>query len=390
MLTHYRGSGLVLPEILYIQFSNPTAYPPLEHSALMMQSQGWRVRFLGVRWPWGNFSFTNALRAHLRLMAAPSPGWRQKLFFLRYIACVLVSASLRPPNWVYVSDPMAAPAGLLLCLLGFRVAYHEHDSPDGVPRTRFDALIRYCRRQLARRAAFNVLPQDERCRIFKETTSTLRPVLRVWNCPRRDELCSHSRPPRQPYEPLGIYYHGSINLTLLPLELIEAAGQSSVPIVIRAVGYETVGSAGTSDLLRQAADPYKETLRLELPGSTSRYDLPRHMRGMHLGWIAYNEENTDINLKHLAGASNKAFDYLANALPLIINQSPEWQSIFMPHDLAIGCDAASIREIAKCILWAYNDPFEISRMSENARQATLSIFNFDSQFLSAKEALISK
>jgi len=34
--------------ILYVQFTNPAAYPPLEHSARLFADAGWDVMFLGT------------------------------------------------------------------------------------------------------------------------------------------------------------------------------------------------------------------------------------------------------------------------------------------------------------------------------------------------------
>ena len=373
--------------MLYIQFTNPTAYPPLEHSALLLQNEGWNVTFLGVRWPGsGNFSFTPDLQAKLHLLAAPPAGWRQKLLFLRYIVWVMLHAGLRRATWIYVSDPMAAPAGLLLSWLGFRVVYHEHDSPDGKPRTPFDALIRWSRRQLALRSTFNVLPQEERCQIFRESTGTNRPILRVWNCPRRDEISASPRPARHADEPLGIYYHGSINLTRLPLELIEAAGRSGLPIVIRAVGYESVGSVGASKALKKAAEQFWPLLKLELLGAQSRHQLEANMINMHLGWVAYSEECADVNLRHLAGASNKAFDYLAQGLMLVCNSSPEWLCLFSEYSLHVK-PGDPLRSIIMLLDWAYKNPQGVFQAGEKARQVILRSWNYQREFAPALRML---
>ena len=34
--------------ILYVQYTNPGAYPPLEHSARILADRGWKVHFLGT------------------------------------------------------------------------------------------------------------------------------------------------------------------------------------------------------------------------------------------------------------------------------------------------------------------------------------------------------
>lgn len=371
-----------MPEILYIQFTNPTAYPPLEHGALILQKRGWSIRFLGVRWPGsGNFSFHDALAECLELLCAPPPGWRQKLFYLRFQAWTVLQALLHQPRWIYVSDPMATPAGLLLSLMGFQVAYHEHDSPDDGPRSAFERIVMWCRRQLARRASFNVLPQQTRCSLFQASTGTSKPILRVWNCPRLREVSPVPRPARPPDQPLGIYYHGSINLTRLPLTLIEAAGASGLSIRLRVVGYETVGSQGASEILRSAAQRFSPRLQIDLPGPLSRGELFGQITDMHLGWIAFDEAGTDLNLRHLAGASNKAFDYLAAGLPLLCNKSPEWYDLFVEQGFALACDTSRIDSVAEQLRWAYANPQALAYMGELGRSNAKTVWNYERQFI---------
>lgn len=370
-----------MAEILYLQFTNPTLYPPLIHSALILQGYGWSTRFLGVRWPWGNFSFPDHFAGDLELLSAPAPGWRQKLFYFRFQVWSVLQALLHQPRWIYVSDPMATPAGLMLSLMGFQVAYHEHDSPDDGPRSAFERILMWCRRQLARRARFSVLPQQYRCQLFQASTGTTKPILCVWNCPRLSEASPVPRRARRPDQPLGIYYHGSINLTRLPLALIEAAGATGLPICLRVVGYETVGSQGASDTLRRAAQLFGPRMQLELLGPMSRSDkLFIQMDEMHLGWIAYSEDSADLNLRHLAGASNKAFDYLAAGLPLFCNKSTEWQDLFAEPGYALACDANRIDSIAEQLLWAFANPQMLADMGEAGRIKAKINWNYECQF----------
>ena len=369
-----------MPEILFLQFTNPTLYPPLIQSALILQRGGWSTRFLGVRWPWGNFSFPDHFVGELELLSAPAPGWRQKVFYLRFQAWSVLQALLHQPRWIYVSDPMATPAGLLLSLMGFQVAYHEHDSPDDGARSAFERIVMWCRRQLVRRARFNVLPQESRCHLFQASTGTKKPILCVWNCPRLSEVSPVPRPVRRPDQPLGIYYHGSINLTRFPLALIEAAGATGLPIRLRVVGYETAGSQGASESLRRAAQRFSPRMQLVLPGPISREKLFEQMVDMHLGWIAFSEEGTDLNLRHLAGASNKAFDYLAAGLPLLCNKSTEWQDLFAEPGYALACDTNCIDSIAEQLLWAYANPQVLADMGEMGRINAKSIWNYETQF----------
>lgn len=374
-----------MPKIVYIQFTDPTGYPPLEHSALLFEQRGWQVQFLGVQWPGlDSFGFCSQLKAPVHLLSVPKPGWRQKLFFVWFGIWVVIKSMGYRPNWIYISDPLATPVGLLLHSLGFRICYHEHDSPDGPPHTKFEALIRRSRRNLARLARLNVLPQDLRRDIFIAETKTRRPVFRVWNCPRIDEVRDQPRKPRQLDEPLGIYYHGSINLTRLPLNLIKAAGLTGLPIRIKVVGYETgcesSQALSSTEVLRQTAKAYGSSLDLELHGPRSRQELFLETGGMHIGWVAYPNTDADINLQHLAGASNKAFDYLASGLALITNQSSEWLSFFHTAGVAFSCNPNSVDSIMNVLISAYNENVLTQHMGETGRRRIMNDWYYEKQF----------
>ena len=100
--------------ILYLQYTNPAAYPPVEHSAWMMAEAGWDVLMLGVA-----LEKTLTLRAHPRirceLMAPSDRGWRQKLHYVRFAAWSLARAERFHPAWIYASDMLSSPAALLTC-----------------------------------------------------------------------------------------------------------------------------------------------------------------------------------------------------------------------------------------------------------------------------------
>src|SRR5437879_6009463 len=123
-------------QILYVQYTNPGAYPPLEHSARILAGRGWKVHFLGT----GSLG-ANALQfeAHpniavQRMRFCPA-GWKQKLHYAAFCCWVFGWALLCRPRWVYASDPLSCPVALLLSFLPWlRVVYHEHDLPSNASR----------------------------------------------------------------------------------------------------------------------------------------------------------------------------------------------------------------------------------------------------------------
>jgi glycosyltransferase involved in cell wall biosynthesis len=377
--------------VLYLQFTDPAGLPPLEYSARILRASGWDVRFLGVRWH-GNprMSFGAGLDQCVVLMAAPVPGWQQKVFYLRYTFFALMSAIKVRPKWVYVSDSMAAPAGFLLKMFGFRVIYHEHDSPDTEAGSWVTRTIAWFRRMLARKADLNILPQQERITLFREETGTHRPIHCVWNCPMVNDVAKAARTARKPDSPLGVYFHGSLNLGRVPLSLIEGAKRSGVPVRLRLVGYETVGSVGTCERLRAVACGAGPLVTLELPGAFSRHELASQMDSMHVGWMAYCFNTENINLAHLAGASNKSFDYLAAGMPLLIRNSPDWRVIFAGPGFARECDPNDPDSIAAALRWFYENPIETTAMGERGRQKIAEDWNYERQFRATAQVMSSQ
>src|SRR5438552_5870591 len=162
--------------IMYVQYTNPAGYPPLEHASRILADRGWQVLFLGTDAHGAEaLEFPPHPNITVRRWKFQQPGLWQKLHFLAFNDWVLVSALRWKPKWIYASDPFACPVGLLLKSIGFRVLYHEHDSPNpevrgqrsdvsgpsSVVRGRWSAFQEFLllsRKKLARCADLCVLP----------------------------------------------------------------------------------------------------------------------------------------------------------------------------------------------------------------------------------------
>lgn len=179
--------------ILYLQFTNPAAYPPLEHSSQILADLGWRVLFLGA----GAFGaedlrFADHPRISVRRIPFPPPGWRQKFAYATYVFWVIWHALQWRPAWVYASDLFACPPALLLSYLqSIHVLYHEHDAPMSTRPSVFIRWLLWTRARLASRADLCVIPSQQRADQFENELATQRPLVVVWNCPRRHEAISY-------------------------------------------------------------------------------------------------------------------------------------------------------------------------------------------------------
>src|SRR5437016_4580133 len=178
-----------MPRILYLQYFNPAAYPPLIHSSRILAKANWSVTFLGIRTPETD-RMEIPVREGIRIqrLSYCSPGWRQKLHYLWFAFRAVVLTLRWRPNWVYVSDPLSSPAGWLVSWLPqVDLVYHEHDSPSEKSETLFMRLICAARKSLAQRARFCIIPNQQRAAILSREIPKVQTHC-VWNCPSVDEI----------------------------------------------------------------------------------------------------------------------------------------------------------------------------------------------------------
>jgi glycosyltransferase involved in cell wall biosynthesis len=364
-------------KVLFIQYANPGAYPPLEHSTRILADNGYEVEVVGVGMlGTERLSFAPHPKIEMRLLKYCVPGWRQKIHYLRFGFLTLSRVLRRRPDWIYVSDPLACPIAWLLAVFGpWRQIYHEHDSPALRKPSLFMQFVFWTRRQVAQQAEFCVLPNRERVELFREATETTRPVLCVWNCPRRQEVF----PPALPSEQFTVYYHGNIGPNLVPITLLKAVAM--VPgVKLLVVGYSTYGSHPYLKILHQEISRLKIADRVEIRPALSRQDLLEVTRTAHVGWAVIPDLPDNINFRQIVGASNKVFDYLACGVPALVANLPHWEELYVKTGCGMACDPNNPTGIAQALRWFMEHPDESRLMGERGRWKILSEWNYETEF----------
>jgi len=89
---------------------------------------------------------------------------------------------------------------------------------------------------------------------------------------------------------------------------------------------------------------------------------------------------TDWNCETMTGASNKAFDYLACGLALLVSDLPDWREMFVEPGYARGCDPADPESIASAIRSLIERPDQMRAMGESGRQRILAEWNYENVF----------
>src|SRR5262249_1182827 len=157
-----------------------------------------------------------------------------------------------------------------------------------------------------------ILPQARRAESFVVETKRQGPTFCVWNCPRREEV---GTPPTQRSgrdDKVIFYYHGSLNRVRLPLTILDALRLVPLIAQLKVVGYESMSSRGYMAMFMAHAHALGLRERVTYLGALSRRsDLIAAATTADVGLAFMPRDTDDINMRHMAGASNKPFDYLA-------------------------------------------------------------------------------
>jgi glycosyltransferase involved in cell wall biosynthesis len=370
-----------MSRVLYLQYTNPAIYPPLEHSSHILAEEGWEVLFLGIGALGGadNLRFLAHPKITVRQMPFCPPGWQQKLHYFRFFLWVIGWSLYWRPRWVYASDLLSCPIAVLLSFLpGVKVVYHEHDSPTTAPDSSFMRLCWIARRTLARRSQMCILPNQQRLERFTKETDTDRLVLCVWNCPAKEEIARPHLPDSS--DSLWLLYHGSLGPSRLPPAVLSALAMLPDAVKLRVIGYETVGNRGYVQQLQEMACQLGLGKRVEFLGAMPRDKVLQWSDKCDVGLAFMPKSSEDINLQHMIGASNKAFDYLACSLALLVCNLPDWEQMYVASGYGLACNPNDPDSIAAALYWFLEHPDEMRQMGERGCQRIATEWNYQMQF----------
>lgn len=372
--------------ILYIQYTNPAGYPPLEHSSRILANDGWQVLFLGTGAQGANnLQFPEHPQITVLQIPFCEAGWRQKLHYLRYCLWVLMWVMRWRPQWIYASDILVCPIAYFLTLIpNTQVIYHEHDSPNSIVDNVFMSWCLKARVLLSDKAKFCILPNQERIDKFISETKTRQPVFCVWNCPSKENIVQKINLSDQ--DQIRLWYHGSIVPPQLPISVIHALTKLPENVHLIIAGYETIGHKNyTKDLEKEAIEG-EVCERYKYIGSLpKRLDLLEKCAKSSIGLCLFSSPTREP----MTGASNKPFDYLACGLSLIVPNLPDWKKMYVETGYGLACDPENVDSIVNAVQWFIDHPEEMRTMGERGRQKILDAWNYENQFESVKKQINS-
>jgi glycosyltransferase involved in cell wall biosynthesis len=360
---------------LFVQATEPAGYPPLIHASMLMAEAGWNVTFLAAPIAGDRLELPQHPRIAVRSIPVRPSHVMEKLAYARYAAAAARFALSLRPDLVYASDPLGAgPGRLAAWLAGARLVYHEHDSP--APGALHPWLARQ-RAAAARHARLVVFPNEARGHIAQAELGFPPDRLRiVWNLPRVAEL-----PPLASAAgaPPVLYYHGGISPARLPEAVVEAVCRLGGRLHLRLAGSETPGARGYVARLLETM-PNGKILIEYLGQIPLRNDLLAAAARADIGLALMPRNSADVNIRHMTGASNKAFDYMAAGLALLVSDLADWRDMFVAPGYACACDPADPDSIAVALGWFIDHAEERRAMAARGRAKIKAEWNYDAAF----------
>ncbi|MDQ6672223.1 MAG: glycosyltransferase [Chloroflexota bacterium] len=373
--------------IMYVQYTKPAAYPPLEHSARVLAGAGWEVLFLGITKhgdPRLDWAATDGIS--VRELPPSGPGWWRKMHYAWFAVWVLSWILRWRPACVYASDALACPVILPVSFWpNVHIVYHEHDAPQVHGRGIVPRLVLWTRRRLAERAEARVLPNEPRVEQFARAITNHRPTFSVWNCPSRTEVT----PPRDPHEGPGLrlLYVGSIVPFRLPTTILAALAMLPAEVHLRLIGYASPGYSDYVADLTAMAQLMGVGHRIDVIDGMPHADLLLKSREADVGLVLMPAIADDESEQWMPGASNKPFDYLASGLALLVSDVPAWRRLFVEPGYGLACTPEDPHSIAAALNWLIDHPVEMRAMGERGRQRIAAEWNYETQFRPVQEWL---
>lgn len=366
-----------MPRVLFLQATDPAAYPPLINAGVLMAEDGWEVTYLSAPMVDLPLAMPAHPRIAVRAIAARPSHVVRKGDYLAYLARALQLALKLGPDVVYASDVLGAGPGLLAArAVQAALIYHEHDPPG--PRR--PALHRW-RRAAARSARMVIFPNRQRADAAWGELDLAEERLRiVWNTPRLAEL-----PVLAPQSdlPLRLYYHGSVTPERLPETIVPALAHFDGRARLRVVGYEAPSAPGFLAKLTSMSR-FIDYLGI----AERREDLLNAAAHSHVGLALVPPGGAAVGtMASLAGASNKPFDYMAAGQGLLVSDRSEWREMFVEPGYGLACEPDSTESLASTIGWFLDHPGERRAMGERGRAKIETSWNYDTVFTPILDAL---
>jgi glycosyltransferase involved in cell wall biosynthesis len=368
-----------------VLYSDPMIYPPMVNAAKTLANSGYLVDIYAKRFDTGEaHSLPPEVRLHY--LGGLRKGLSLRLDYLLFCLKILFFCVTCRFEWVFSYNAMAAlPGWLGTRFCKTRFCYHNHDLWEAPGGFSFYSVISRLESLGARQADLVTFPQRERAERFTTRAGlSIQPTI-VMNCPL---ICW----PRQGLDNVElqrfknhysnlVLYQGGLNWKRGLAKVIE-----SIQYWPPDSGLVLVGSDSLEpDFLNQAArltESFHVEGRVVVLGLIPYEELPGVTRQccVGLGVLATVEEDESLNIRDLAGASNKLPEYLSCGLPIVVPETAAYADYLGQPPVGMQVDPYDIRKIGLVISQLIDDSVLYETLSSSAKQRFDAELNFEHQF----------
>lgn len=363
--------------ILFLQVTDPAAYPPLINAAHLFSEAGWQTMFLSYPTSGQTLRMPDIPNMRIVSLKPRASNRISRLQFADYCWQSICQARSFKPDFLYVSDILATlPGWLAQKFTGARLIYHEHDSStNGLGN---HAIIDRARSAVVSNAHRVVFPNRQRAVTTLDRVAFDHKRLSIiWNLPRTSEI-----PETEPTQddPFIVYYHGTITRERLPESIVRAISAFNGRVILQVLGYETVSSNGYLAYLTSTFGARDRGGIIEFLGQRSRSSLLEVAAQAHIGLALMPMASDSLDMRHMVGASNKAFDYMAAGLPVIVSDLPDWRHIFVDKKFGFALNPESESEFVDLLHVLLRSRDLLNEMSSRCQEQIKSSWNYDAAF----------
>lgn len=367
------------PKALFLQVTNPGAYPPLMHAGAILAEHGWDVTYLTSP------SLQSNLTLSMKIGINEEFTSKRKDFtvsVLQYIEYCLRSIDLvvnLKPKVIYASDPIGTvPALMAKALSRGYLVYHEHDSPDD--QAALHPVLKFARKLILNLADMVIFPNRARAEATrKEVPFPLERLQIVWNVPRIQEISAGSGADEKSFT-FGLYFHGSIGPDKLPHTIIPTLIRFAGAVSLTLVGYETASGVGYVKALQDELVGTPAEGCIQYSGAMSRDELLRQAQLPTIGMALMPRTGANLNSANMTGASNKVFDYMSMGIIPLVSDLPDWIEAFVKPGFAISANPDCADSLYQAIDKLRNNNDLIETLRNRARAKILNDWNYDQLF----------
>jgi len=158
-------------------------------------------------------------------------------------------------------------------------------------------------------------------------------------------------------------------------------------VTLEVAGYETVGSRGHIAAVAAHARSRGVGERIRFLGTVSEDERSVVSEQCDIGLALMPMASSDENMRHMAGASNKPFEYLSCGVVPLVSDLPDWRRTFVEPGYALVCNPSQAESIAGAFEWAARHRAALREIATRGWERLRLDWNYESQFAPVLDAM---